>query len=125
MSEQDQAKKIAQHLDQGLTQIGPRTITRLQAARKAALAKYAAREPVFGLAWAGHWRNNSSHGHSNHHLWLPIIAMVLGLLTVSYWHNSQQNSDAGEVDAALLAEDLPIHAYLDKDFDIWLESSAR
>lgn len=124
MNEQDLAKKIAQHLDQGLTQIGPRTITRLQAARRAALANYGAREPLFGLAWAGHWRNNSSQRHSNH-LWLPIIAMVLGLLTVNYWHNSQQNGDAGEVDAALLAEDLPIHAYLDKDFDIWLESSAR
>ena len=124
MNEQDLAKKIAQHLDQSLTQIGPRTITRLHAARKAALAKYAAREPLFGLAWAGQGRNSSSHRHSNH-LWLPIIAMVLGLLIVNYWHNSQQNGDAGEFDAALLAEDLPIHAYLDKDFDIWLESSAH
>ena len=82
MNEQDLAKKIAQHLDQGLTQIGPRTITRLHAARKAALAKYAAREPLFGLAWAGHWRNNSSHRYSNPHIWLPIIAILLAIVPI-------------------------------------------
>ena len=123
MSEQDLAKKIAQQLDQGLTQIAPSTINRLQAARKIALAKHSARAPLFGLVWAGHGQGNSGHGH--YHLWLPLIALVLGLLTLTYWQTAQQNTDNGEVDAALLAEDLPIHAYLDKDFDIWLESSAR
>lgn len=125
MSEQDRAKKIAQQLDQGLTQIGPNIITRLQGARRAALARHGAREPVFGLAWAGHGRGNPSHGHANYQLWLPLIALVLGLSTVTYWQTTQQNGDNEEVDAALLAEDLPIHAYLDKDFDIWLESSAH
>ena len=50
---------------------------------------------------------------------------ILALLAALFWQNSRQNGDIAEIDAALLSGDLPIHAYLDQEFDTWLESSSR
>jgi hypothetical protein len=49
--------------------------------------------------------------------------LVLGLIGVSYWRT--QSNDIADIDAGLLACELPINAYLDSDFDAWLKRTSR
>ena len=122
MKDQELAKEIARHLDDGLNLLNQGTLNQLKSARKEALNHYHAQRPAFGLAWAG--RFSSGHGRHGSRFWLPTIAVILALAGTLYWQSTQQNGDAVEIDAALLAGDLPLHAYFDEDFNAWLESSS-
>lgn len=122
MNEPDLAKKIARQLDEGLDLLKQGTLNQLQSARKEALAHYHAPRPVFGLVWAG--LGKTGHGPHGVRFWLPTLMLILGLSGLAYWQTAQQDNDTDEVDAALLAGDLPLHAYFDEDFDAWLESSS-
>lgn len=125
MNEHELAKKIARHLNQGLAALGQDTAKKLQTARKKALASYKEHQPVFGLAWATALPfGRSRPGPSFYRLWLPLAVLIVGLVSITYWQG-RQNAEIVETDAALLAEELPIHAYLDKDFEQWLESSSQ
>lgn len=123
MNEQELAKKITRHLDDGLDTLSQSTLNKLQLARKHALAHHHAPRTVFGLAWAGH--GTSGHGWHGYRFWIPAAALLLVLSGAMYWQNVEQSGDADEIDAALLAGELPVHAYLDEDFNAWLESSSQ
>jgi hypothetical protein len=41
-----------------------------------------------------------------------------------YWNHFEQAAENEEVDSALLSDDLPPAAYLDKGFQAWLERSS-
>ena len=122
MKNHDLAKGIVRHLDDGLNLLNQGTLNQLKSARKEALNHYHTQQPIFGLAWAGHF--SAGHGMHGSRFWLPTIALILALAGTLYWQATQQNGDAGEIDAALLAGDLPLHAYFDEDFNAWLESSS-
>jgi hypothetical protein len=47
---------------------------------------------------------------------VPLAALVAGLLLISEWHTSEQVAAAAEIDAALLADELPLRAYNDPGF---------
>jgi hypothetical protein len=44
---------------------------------------------------------------------------------VVYWQSVASNGDLADVEIALLTDELPINAYLDKGFDSWLKRSPR
>jgi len=50
--------------------------------------------------------------------------LLLVLATGFYWQAQNSLSDLEDVDSALLADDLPVSAYLDKGFDAWLHGSS-
>jgi hypothetical protein len=56
--------------------------------------------------------------------WLSLIALIAALLIAINWQ-TMNGDPADDVDATLLAADLPVHAYLDADFEKWLEQSSR
>lgn len=129
MNERDIAKKISQHLNYGTNQLDRSVLLRLQAARQQALGLQAKPRHAFSLAWADGNADGNHHGHHGHHLplrfWLSLAVLLAGLLVAVNWQT--MNGDVhDEVDATLLAEeDLPVHAYLDSDFDTWLEQSSQ
>lgn len=128
MNEHDLARKIVQHLDQGLGTIKQGTLYQLQSARKAALDRYReAPQPVFGLAWAGDLALRFSHNrYLNPRNMLVLGLLVLSLIGVTYWQLVVlQANDIAEVDASLLTDDLPINAYLDSNFEAWLKRSSQ
>jgi len=61
-------------------------------------------------------------GGSGSDLWLklasalPIIALVAGFFFIAHMHTRQQIAAAAEIDAALLADDVPPAAYSDPGF---------
>jgi len=52
---------------------------------------------------------------------LPLMVLVLGLFFIQYLHDQAEIHAAAEVDAALLADDLPPEAYGDPGFVIFLK----
>lgn len=50
--------------------------------------------------------------------------LILGLAGITYWQQSQRD-DGSDVDVALLAGDLPLHAYLDGGLETWLKRSSQ
>ena len=52
---------------------------------------------------------------------LAILALLLGVVFAYYWNAFEQASENEEIDSALLAEELPPNAYLDRGFQAWLE----
>lgn len=53
---------------------------------------------------------------------LPLVALVAGLMMIEELHDQAQIRAAAEVDAALLADDLPPDAYADPGFLEFLRS---
>ena len=123
MNEQTIVQKIKQHLNFGTEHLGRETLTRLQKARAGALSRFEARQTAHGFAWAGHGTGRLGHApHLDARFWLPVAILVLGLFAVTYWQQ-RDNGDAGEIDIAILADDLPVNAYIDKRFEAWLKRS--
>ena len=125
MNEQDLAKKIAKHLDHGAANLDKEIVARLQDARRMALEKSRAHQAAWGMDGSSH--GLLMHGKnwlSQHRLWLPVTVLILGLVAITYWQTTQQDND-DDVDASLLAGDLPIHAYVDNSFGAWLKSSSE
>ncbi|MEO1768059.1 DUF3619 family protein [Thiobacter aerophilum] len=124
MNETEFARRIREHLNFGACHLDRKVLTRLEAARRQALAGLAV-EPAHEHAWqwatAGHGRHGS---HPTLRRWLPL-AMLLALLAGAlYWQQTFHTPDE-DVDAALLADDLPLDAYLDHGFQAWLERSSQ
>ena len=123
MNEQHFAHKIRQHLNRGVHDLRPETLDRLAVARAAALAcqKQAVTNPV--LATAG---NIFSFSFSNLRVSqiLAAITVLLCAFYSTYWIADQRVQELGQIDSAILSDDLPIGAFTDKGFAAWLNSTA-
>lgn len=53
---------------------------------------------------------------------LPLLLLLAGLLIIDRWNNREQVRAAAEIDALLLADDLPPVAYTDPGFGEFLRS---
>ena len=119
MNEQELGRKVAQALEAGLDDIPARHRYRLGLARAAALAR--AQDRVLPLG--------TPQGHLLAAVWgrrllAPALALVLLLTGVVYWQQAQRiqptYADTADVDTELLTDELPVTAYLDQGFEIWL-----
>ncbi len=130
MNEQELAGKIVQHLEHGLGHLKQGTLYQLQSARKAALERYReAPQPALVPAWAGDIAFRLNHGrYFNARNLLALGLLLLSLIGVTYWQlviQSNAANDVAEIDASLLTGELPINAYLDRDFEAWLKRSSQ
>jgi len=139
MNDAEFGRRIAQRLNQSLREIDPTTLDRLQEARTRALSQHSVTQAQWntaagnasqggsvggGAASAGRFGGRSSHHHSPR-MWLGIaaIAVLAAMASVSYWQQSQRDSDQGALDAAMLSDELPLHAFTHSDFKAWLNES--
>ncbi|MBK7660556.1 MAG: DUF3619 family protein [Betaproteobacteria bacterium] len=122
MNEKDFGARIRPWLDRTAGETGELQATRLKAARLRALDAY--REPVrlFGLVTvgAGTVQTLKYEVFQQALLWLPLVLLLATLATKVL----NPEVDIGELDAQLLTGELPIDAFLDKDFDTWLKSAS-
>jgi hypothetical protein len=120
------ARKIVERLDGGLGQLEAGTRERLVAARRAALARYQdAPARVFGLTLAGPVATFLGQHVFGTSVAAVVTALVIATAGVVYWQSVVPNGDLADVEIALLTDELPINAYLDKGFDSWLKRSPR
>lgn len=123
MNEQDFALRIKQELDQASHELPPAVRARLQAARRLALDRRPATVGALSLAGIGRLMEHRVRE------WLaPVsIAAVLSVMVIagSQLTAAQRAMEMEEIDSALLSDDLPIDAYLDRGFVTWLKRDSQ
>ncbi len=121
--------RVAHHLDDGMRQF-PRDIgERLRAARIQAVAHRSVAEVVVAPAvlaqggsaalgqGLGFWGSAAS--------WLPLVALVIGLLGIGTLQEQMRAHEVADVDAELLTGDLPTAAYTDPGFAQYLKRAGK
>jgi len=94
---------------------------RLAAARAQALERQRPElSPAFALAdrvlvALGGWTGVSLR------VMAPAIALIVSMAAIYTWQQNQRVAEVEEIDAMLLADELPIDAYLDRGFQSWLK----
>ncbi len=114
--------KARQILNQGLDSLGRDVAGRLHQARQTALNSQ--RVPVRGLRLAGIGQNVELAFFSNARNLLAVMALTVGAMGTYYWNAFEQVQEYEEIDSALLADELPPSAYLDRGFHAWLERAS-
>jgi hypothetical protein len=121
--------RVAARLAAGSAEL-PHDITeRLRAARVRAVGqrKLSSLQPATAVSVSG-GQASLTFGDEDLGLWnriasaLPLIALVVGLITIHVVQNERRASEVAEVDAALLTDDLPPSAYADPGFVQFLKS---
>lgn len=117
------ALRVAARLTERSQDLGPDVTERLRFAREQALARARSAGAPVTVARSGAVMLGSGSGW-----WLkiasvlPALALVAGLVLIQRWQDNAQVAVAAEVDAALLADDLPPTAYSDAGFAEFLKT---
>lgn len=121
MNEQELGKKIAKILDFSADEnIKQSTLYRLQSARRAALENYHPTPKIMNLgSGASVYGGHGAHLPAAKLLLLLTLLFVLTNIVYSQFGDTDKNA---AIDAMLLADDLPIDAYIDNEFNEWLDS---
>ena len=117
-TEREFAYKVRHHLNLGSEAIDRKTADRLFEARQSALAHQRVAGAEWSLAGVGHMASDIILPHAR--ALIAVIGLIIGVAGVSTWNDFQKAAEHEEIDSALLADDLPINAYLDKGFQAWL-----
>ena len=111
------AFQIKRNLDQTVARLPTGHAERLRAARERAVAVQRRTNTVVVAAAVG---APSSFSFT----WLgrlaPIGALVVGLVAINYWHETERAAEIAEIDVQMLLDELPPNAYLDKGFGAWV-----
>ncbi|MDB5790271.1 MAG: hypothetical protein JWQ80_295 [Massilia sp.] len=123
------AYKLRHALNEHLDALPASTTERLAAARALALARKKADAPagarqavrrLFGVRF-----HLSGAGLGRLGVAIPLLALVFGLGGLYQYDQQQRIAELAELDAAVLADELPLTAYLDHGFNAYLESQQR
>ena len=121
--------RVAARLSGGTTQLPHEIAERLRAARVQAVVqrrmtrRRTAPQVIFAGAAAVLGRGDEGWNFWNRVASaLPLIALVVGLITIQTVQNERRANEVAEVDAALLTDDLPPAAYADPGFVQFLKS---
>jgi len=127
------ARRLATRLSDGARQLPDDIEERLRHARGQAIARLdAVSAPVAAVGVSGRAFGGafSMNGPSSGGGWwkplvtlVPVLALVAGLFMIEHLHAQKQISAAAEIDAALLADELPPAAYRDPGFVEFLKSA--
>lgn len=120
------AYRVRQALNENLDVMPASTAHRLAAARKAAVARKKQERGLRLLAWRA-MPAGAGAGASGSHPWLaaiaatlPALALVAGLTGIFHFVEQRRIADVAAMDAEMLADELPLSAYLDNGFNAFL-----
>lgn len=108
----EQSERLPRDLSERLRVAREQAVAR---ARQVRLAKPAT-APAFQVSQGSIALGQSPSGWLRLASALPLMLLVLGLVLIQHLHNQAEIHAAAEVDAALLADDLPPEAYGDPGF---------
>ena len=124
MNENDLARRIVAHLDRGLAELPTSTVRKLEAARTAALARYRSGHVSRSRSWVdGLLGILGLRQGLGLRLVLPVVIVIASITGLVFWQTSSRYEE--ELDAGLLAGELPLHAYIDPGFDTWLTHTSH
>jgi hypothetical protein len=121
------AYKVSRALDENLEHLPPSTLNSLANARKNALLAQKKSSPLHQVVM-----NNAAAGHfqqlfrdpfawiSRVSFILPAVIVIAGLIGIYQFEQQERISEIAEIDALVLADELPLNAYVDKGFGAYL-----
>lgn len=120
-----------QTLDQGhdiserLRVAREQALERARATRRVTATHLSASPSVVGVGSAGAalMGESPSDGWGRLASLLPLLVLVLGLVLIEQWQDNAEITAAADIDAALLADDLPPDAYSDPGFAEFLKAA--
>jgi hypothetical protein len=122
MNEHEFAGRIVARLDADLGHLPMPVAGKLRSLRQQALTR-AGDVSVSGYSRAAVALRGWLFGGSlTLRLALPAAIVVASLTGLIYWQTSVHRDD--DLETGLLAGELPIHAYLDPDFESWLQNAS-
>lgn len=136
MNEHEFTQRIRKALDESSARVPYRVSHRLEQARAAALARHAQTAPE-PLAEPQELRSTVGAGVGSAPsfgipLWwriglalLPALALTAGLLAISAWHEAETADELIELDAAVLMDEVPLNAYADRGFGVFLKNNRQ
>ncbi len=116
--EREIAYKVRHYLNLGADKIDRKTADRLFESRMKALSHQKVAGAHLSLTGVGHIATDVFLPHAR--ALVAIAVLVFAVFGVSTWNDFQKADEHEAIDSALLADDLPISAYLDKGFQAWL-----
>jgi len=122
MKEREFAYRIRHYLNAGTENLDRRTVDRLFVARQRALSGHHASVARLRLTGAGNFGLDALLPYAR--TLAALLGLALAVAGVQFWNAYQQALENEEIDSALLADDLPINAYLDRGFQAWLDQHA-
>jgi len=118
MNERELAESVVRKLDEGLESLPAGTLYRLRLARDAALSRA-------HLGTAASLDSADAPRLLGRRLLIPVFGLMLALSLLVVWHQqSATQPDYAEIDAQVLSDELPVTAYLDSGFEVWLHHHA-
>jgi hypothetical protein len=119
MNEDDLARRIVGRLDRGLADLPPDIAARLAQARRRALDIRG--KPASIISRIQTWLTDQP---AIFKVALPALFIVVAVGTV-FLVQTVTSPGVLDVETALLADELPIHAYTDPGFDAWLSHTSH
>ncbi len=130
MNEQQFAQTLRNTLDESAARLPYRVTHRLEVARNAALARQRTTEVQFAPSAAGVGGLRLSPGE--HPLWwrlgvtlVPMMVVAFGLMAISVWNDTETADEIAEIDTAVLTDEVPLAAYTDRGFGVFLKNSRQ
>jgi hypothetical protein len=121
MNERELAERIGRYLDSGLDDLPAGAVYRLRLAREKALSEIRDSDAQPAA------RASAPQLLARRAL-VPVFALIIGLSGLMFWqqqHSAQSNkAELAELDAQVLSDELPVTAYLDQGFEVWLHRHA-
>lgn len=114
--------KARQILNQGVDSLARGVAGRLHDSRRIALD--CQKKPAEGLRLAGIGRDLELSVLANARSLVAVMALIVGAMGTYYWNAFEQAQEYEAIDSALLADELPPSAYLDRGFQAWLERTS-
>lgn len=121
------AYKVRHALNENLDILPAPTANRLASARKIALSRKKNDAPLHMLAsqralagQIGNFFNEPLSWIGRMSLAIPVIVVVIGLIGIYQAEQQQRISEIADIDVAVLADELPLTAYLDHGFNAYL-----
>lgn len=125
------AYRVRHALNESLDVLPPTTTNRLASARQVAMSRKKKDAPlrVFAVqraaaGQAGKFFNDQLSWMRRFGMVIPILAVMIGLGGLYQLEIQQRISDTADVDAAVLADELPLDAYIDHGFNAYLAKRA-
>ncbi|MDB5773824.1 MAG: DNA-directed polymerase specialized sigma subunit [Burkholderia sp.] len=121
------AYKVRNALNENLDNLPASTAERLASARKIALSRKKVNSPMRAwlpqVAFAGNvgsYFEKPSDWLGRMGLAVPAVVLIAGLMSIYQFEQQERISETAELDAAVLADELPLSAYLDHGFNAYL-----
>ena len=121
------AYRVRHALNENLENLPASTTEKLASARKIALSRKKKGSPLRALLPQAVSAGESGQLFRGPFSWLgrmglavPLVVLVAGLIGIYQFEQEQRIEELAEIDAAVLADELPLSAYVDDGFNAYL-----